>query len=177
MGEEFPHLLLRGKKMNINGIHVNQGRQAIRQTEKTEYAITIKKDASSVPARLNSDVSPNEARSVQVQSQGIINHIDYLQEQLNSLLTHYPPFFPAGSPQRPDLIQKVKGIQEEIEKISAGTGDKRTSSGDRKLREDATDAEIATALEGFADFKKEVSRNSHLMTGKTQPGAFINVKI
>lgn len=163
--------------MNINGIHINQDRQAIRQAEKTEYAITIKKDASSVPARLNSEVSPNEARSVLVQLQSIINNIDYLQEQLDSLLTHYPPFFPPGSPQRPDLIQKVKGLQEEIEKISARTGDKRISFGDQKLREDATDAELATALEGFADFKKEVSRNSPLMTGKTQPGTFLNVKI
>ena len=164
--------------MNIKGIQTNQIQQGIlRPAERSEYTIDIIRDSSSDPARLQYDALPNEARPVRVQLQGIINNIHYLQEQLLRLLTEYPPFFPPGSPQRLDLIKKVKGVQEEIEKVSGRTGDKKISSGDQKLKENATDAEIATAIEDLANFRKEVSQNGHLITDKPQPGTLLNIKI
>ncbi len=76
---------------------------------------------------------------------GLRSGINYFKEQIRAILTSFPPFFPAGSPQRIDLIKKVKGLEELVEKSSPKKSSDKTSS-DNRLSEDASDKEISAAL-------------------------------
>ena len=71
----------------------------------------------------NRGVSPvTESATPQVQPSAIAAGISYLKEQLDKILVNYPPFFPLGTYQRLDLIKKIKGIEEDIQKSSIDTG-------------------------------------------------------
>lgn len=103
-------------------------------------------------------------------------HIDYFKAQLDSLLTHYPPFFPAGSYQRIDLIKKIKGIQEEIERSSLDSNLKKMSAG-RKLDNDSSDAEISAAIDNISKLRDTLTENNPAAADLSKPGSILNMLI
>ena len=73
---------------------------------------------------------------------------NYVKQQIQEIMTIFPPYFPAGSPQRIDLIKGVRGVQEEIQSSPLPTAVKEKLAG-QKLTDAATDKEISTALKGI----------------------------
>jgi hypothetical protein len=79
---------------------------------------------------------------------------NYIKEQIHSLMFDFPPFFPAGSPQRLDLIKGIKGVQDEIKK-SPLPAEVKAKLTDQELTESSTDKEITTALKGIKQYTEQ----------------------
>jgi len=118
----------------------------------------------------------NKSNSPEAQAQTSVTHINYIKKELDTILIDYPPFFPAGSPQRIDLIKKIKGLQGEIEKAPVSS-DTKKSIRSQKLSDKATDAEIGKALQGIMNAKNELTRNIPAESNAARPGSFLDVKI
>ena len=118
----------------------------------------------------------NKSNSPEAQAQTSVTHINYIKKELDTILIDYPPFFPAGSPQRIDLIKKIKGLQGEIENAPVSS-DTKKSIRDQKLSDKATDAEINTALQGIMNAKNELTRHIPAESNTARPGSFLDVKI
>jgi len=108
----------------------------------------------------------------------ISSNIDYIQQNLNAVLVNYPPFFPAGHPQRIDLIKGLKGIQEKIEK-SAIPADAKKGLVGTKLSDNASDSDISIALNSLIHIRDTFMQNSDNMEASQtkQPGTVVNIKI
>ena len=111
-----------------------------------------------------------------VGAQSVVGRINYMKQQLDEILVSYPPFFPAGSPQRPDLIRKIRGIQDDIGTLSGTEGKAVTDMNAKKLPEHATDKDISRAIEDLLRSAKEIGRNVPLPV-KSQPGTLLHIKI
>jgi hypothetical protein len=105
----------------------------------------------------------------------ISNSIDYITDQLQSILTSFPPYFPLGSAQRVDLIKGIKGLQEKIENAPVPATTKKELIGPR-LPNQATDDDITTALKGLSHFKDFVLQNTSV-NGTKEAGTVLNLKI
>jgi hypothetical protein len=160
--------------MNINAVQPNQGqRDAALFADKSNATFNNRTVLSfGMPG---SSISSAESRTPQVQAQGITSFIDSIQEQLDLILVHYPPFFPIGTYQRLDLIQKIKGIQEEVERSSIDEGLKKTFSA-AALKDDATDKDISLALDKLFGLRDSLLKDVSVSHDKALPGSILNIK-
>jgi hypothetical protein len=117
-----------------------------------------------------------EIKTPQVSAETVVPRINYLKQQLSELLTSFPPYFPAGSPQRIDLIKKINGLDELVEKSSPKKSGDKTSS-DNKLSEDASDKEISAALDRLFGFRDAVQQANLQPAESPKPGTIVNVKV
>lgn len=100
--------------------------------------------------------------------------IDFVSEQLKSLLTSFPPFFPVGSPQRVDLIKEIKDLQGKIEMADI-PAPMKTIAGP-SLSKQASDKEIDGALKGLMQFR-DVALNIKEASGASEAGKVLNLSI
>lgn len=161
--------------MNINSIHTNQVTQnASRLVDKSNSNVENRSGFSA--SQVSTGMSENEISTPQMQAQGITISVNYLQKQLDIILTHYPPFFPPGTYQRLDLIKKIKGIQEEVEKSAIDANLKKMFSG-KMLSEDSTDKDISLALDKLFGLRDKLKQDNTESTDKAQPGSILNIKV
>jgi len=109
-------------------------------------------------------------------AQTLITRINYTKEQLDKILSEYPPFFPAGTFQRADLIEGIRGIQDAVERSSIQSDLKKEISAG-KLDENATDSEIAGALDKLVSLGDELSRSLPMAVESPKPGSLVSVKV
>lgn len=117
---------------------------------------------------------PPRISAPQVQSS--LTDGNYVQEQIKMIMYSFPPFFPAGSPQRIDLIKGIKGAQEDIKKSPLPTEVKDRLAG-QNLTDAATDGEISAALKGVQQYREQHSARPSLPTGNNQPVKIVSIKI
>ena len=150
--------------MNIDIINPGRPAQGLAHPEgKTSPAIDMAENASKG--------APHEVRA-----QSVVDRISYMKRQLDEILVSYPPFFPAGSPQRPDLIKRIQGIQDEIAKLSVQAKAPAGNMKIKKLPGNATDKDISRAIEDLVRFAKEIGGKVPL-PDKGRPGALVHIKI
>jgi hypothetical protein len=106
----------------------------------------------------------------------LLNRIDYTKEQLDKILVDYPPFFPPGTYQRVDLIKGIRSIQDEVEKSSVPS-ETKSQIVSQKLADNATDSDIAAALDQLFSFGDEIAQGLRKSPGSFGPGALVNVRI
>jgi hypothetical protein len=156
--------------MNIHSIQAIQFLQnAIGFPEKGDNQANTKSGSSG--AQVTTEINPPR-----VSPQGISAMINYIQEQLKSLLESYPPFFPAGSPQRIDLIKKVKGLEEQIGHSSVDTHLKKALA-ENPLPEQATDQDISAALDRLFSLRDRLQKKSPVSGTPVKPGTILNLKV
>lgn len=119
------------------------------------------------PSEAANSASPVKGVSPEARISSIIASIEYIQEQLDAILVHYPPFFPLGKFQRANLIKKIQGIHDQVEKSSLSSDIKRNIK-NRKVSEKANDNEIGTALQGLINLKNEVSQKPSAVKGNLE---------
>ncbi len=157
--------------MNINSIQAGQlSQNAIRSSEKSDYGGEAR--FSSPPALVS-----GEAGTPRVSTQAITTGIDYLKDQLQTLLTSFPPFFPAGSPQRLDLITKIRGLEDQIAKSSGGDDALKKTIQENRLPVQASDHEISASLDRLAAFSNAVKQAGPAQAESVKPGIIVNVKV
>jgi len=156
--------------MNINSVQAGQlSQNAIRPYEKGDPGVDAR--LSSPSALASSKVGTNQAST-----QGIAAGINYLQEQLQTLLTSFPPFFPAGSPQRIDLIKKIQGLEDQIGKSSAADNVKKAIQ-ENKLSDNASDHVISASIARLVAFRDAVKQAEPVHAESVRPGIIVNVKV
>jgi hypothetical protein len=101
---------------------------------------------------------------------------NYVKEQLDAIMFSFPPYFPAGTPQRLDLIKGVRGVQEEI-KNSKLPNDVKEKLAGQKLTDTATDQEVSTALIGLKQYKDEHLPAAAQSTKESQPASIVSIQI
>ena len=164
--------------MNITNIQTSQISQNVislgekRNLKGENRPVTPSAQTSSAGSAIQSV----ESRTTLVQPSGITAGISYLQDQLDELLISYPPFFPLGTYQRSDLIKKVKGIQEDVQKSSIDAGLKQKITAE-KLTVDATDQEISTALDKLFTLRDTLVKDKPVSSGIAQPGSILDIKV
>lgn len=158
--------------MEINNVILQSNQaDALRPTGRSENSVDTSNKSSSAPVSGHSSPATPEA-----QSMSISGSINYIQNKLDAALINYPPFFPAGHPQRIDLIKGLKGIQETIKKSAIPEEAKKTAAGP-KLSDHASDSEISAALDSLVQFKNSFIQNHTEGTNTKQPGTVVNIKI
>jgi len=156
-------------------VQPNQGLQnSALSADKSNAAFNNK--AVSCVGMPGASTSPPGSSTPQVQAQGITSYIDSIQEQLDLALVHYPPFFPIGTYQRLDLIEKIRGIQEEIERSSIDESVKKTFSAET-LKDDATDEDIYVALDKLFGLRDTLMKDRSVSPHKAHPGSILNLKV
>ena len=145
-------------------------------------------DAPRAPAQsANASAAPGNTSSTTTSSQGqqstpegqmvsVSSSVDYIKQSLDAMLVNYPPFFPAGHPQRIALIKGLKGIQEKIKKSTIPADMKKDLSG-IKLTDNASDSDISAALNNLIQIKNSFIQNTTGGSGTKQPGSVVNIKI
>jgi hypothetical protein len=153
------------RDMNINGIQSIQLNQNTgRTTGRDGYGGDPGKSPSSILASGNLTGS-------QVSAQAILAGINYIEEQLNNLLTSFPPFFPLGTFQRADLIKGIRSIEDQIGK-SGGNETLKKIFSDKKLSENASDTEISASLSRLFTVREHIKKAN---PGPAKPGSLLNV--
>jgi hypothetical protein len=165
--------------MKVNDIQTNEVMAAIlRSPERNDSWVDAGKRPSpelSVSVIPSSSGSTNSTQSPVNQAKTLITHINYTKEQLDKILVSFPPFFPAGSYQRIDLIKAVRGIQDQVEKSSVQSDMKQEISSN-KLSKNATDSEISAALDRLFSLKDVLSKSIPMAAESPQPGDLVSIK-
>jgi hypothetical protein len=166
------HLLTEEEAMEINNVIMQSNQaDALRPTTRSESSIDISGKGPSVQVGSQSSPATSDGQLVSISS-----NIDYIQNKLDAALMNDPPFFPAGHPQRIDLIKGIKGIQENIEKSAVPEDVKKGAAGP-KLSDHASNSEISAAWDSLVHFKDSfIQRNAEGPTTK-QTGTVVNIKI
>jgi len=107
----------------------------------------------------------------------ILQGIKYVQDQLRDYLYSDPPFFPAGHPQRPALIKRIKGLQEDIKTSPIDHNIKKMVSPGNTLPPNATDIEVSKALDNLYKLRDTLNDNRQLSTEPAKPGSLLNIKV
>ena len=156
--------------MNINGIQTGQASQnVIKSSERS--------GSSGEPRTGSVSISGAAAgNSHQLSEAAVAACIDFLKNQLDTLLTSYPPFFPVGSYQRPDLIKGIQTLEEKIGKSAVDESIRKTFSGE-KLPDDATDAEISVSVDRLFAVKEKLAQNKTAKSDSLEPGSFLDLKV
>jgi len=102
------------------------------------------------------------------------SNIQYIQQQMNDILSDYPPLIPAGKPYRLDWILKIRDVQDKIAKSSLPAEMKKTLGGPL-LTDQATDSDISTAIAGLNNLKNGASQQVAAASDSSQQGTSINV--
>ena len=153
--------------MIISGIQSNTVRQDIVSLNSNNGH-----SSASVKPALPEEAGIDHSQSGKAQLQGVVARIDYMKQELDQILVDYPPFFPAGSPQRIDWIDKIKKTQEDAE--TGGAGNTGTGVKIQKLTNGATDGEISAAIEGLTKFRNDTGKNAQLTPA---PGTLLTIKV
>jgi hypothetical protein len=161
--------------MNVNAVQPNQGLQNSALSADKSNAASLNKTGSCV-GMPGVSTSSREGRTAQFQAHGITTYIDSIQEHLDLILVHYPPFFPIGTYQRLDLIEKIRGIQEEVERSSIDESVKQTFSSEI-LKDDATDKDIYVALDKLFGLRDTLMKDRSVSPHKAHPGSILNIKV
>ena len=155
--------------MNINSIQPEQVSQnMIKSAERSGSSAEHRPGTVSMPAA-------SVGSSSQVSEAAIAAGVGFLQEQLQTLLTSFPPFFPAGSYQRADLIRGVKTLEEQIGKSSVDENLKKMISG-KKLTDDSSDDDISASLDRLFAVMEEIVKKMQAPAEPLKPGLFLSVK-
>lgn len=157
--------------MNINNIQTGQILQnAIKSADRG--------DSPQAKARTESSsvIVSSEARAPQPSEPAIAAGISFIKQQLDETLTSYPPFFPVGSYQRPDLIKGIQTLEEKIGKSVVDENIKKMFSGE-KLPDNASDAEISASLDKLFAVKDKLVDNTTAKDEPVKPGSFLSVKV
>jgi hypothetical protein len=167
--------------MYIENLNIWQFRQNAVGPVSSPAAAAPPGDGGSPALRQLSATLPEGTATHQVQPEGISAGISYLKEQLNNLLTSYPPFFPAGSYQRADLITKVRGIEDKIQEYakSSKLSNPVLAAFDEfeTLKPEASDQEIAGALDRLFAFRDTLDREGSASDRSPQPGLILNTTV
>jgi hypothetical protein len=156
--------------MNINSIQSGQlSQNAIRSNDRSGQAADGRSDSSYTQSKV-------EVKTPQVTAERVVLGINYFKDQIREILTSFPPFFPAGSPQRIDLIKKIKGLEELVEKSSPKKGSNKISS-DKRLSEEASDKEISAALDRLFGFRDAVQQANPQPAETPKSGTIVSVKV
>jgi hypothetical protein len=126
---------------------------------------TVQSDASNTNTSTANDVP------------AILQGINYIKDQLKDLLDSYPPFFPAGHPQRPALIKRIRGLQENIKTSPVDSDTKKIVSADNTLPQNATDTEVSKALDNLYKLGDSLNNNQQLSTEPAKPGSLLSIKV
>lgn len=118
----------------------------------------------------------SEMQSIGAPAMDIADRIYLLQIKWDLLEIHYPPFFPIATYQRMDLIGEIRNLQEEIERSSLSPELKRAIAGE-KLRDDATDAQIAKILDKMFSLRETSDRDKSGLSTEAQPGAILKLEV
>jgi hypothetical protein len=158
--------------MEINNVIMQSNQvDTLRPAARSENSIDMSGKSSSAPVSGESAPATPEAQSVSISS-----NIDYIRNKLDAVLISYPPFFPAGHPQRIDLIKGLRGIQEKVEKSALPEGVKKNAAGP-KLSNHASDSEISAALDSLIHLKNSFLQKNTAGADTKQPGIVVNIKI
>lgn len=163
--------------MNIQNIHIFQGLQnAVRPAG--ENNSTHLDRSLSVGITINSGSLSGESETTPLQLTGIIAQINNLQQHVESDLNivRDPPFFPIATYQRADLIKRVRVIEEAVQRLGLEKDMKTTLSAE-KLKEQATDQEIATALDKLFAFRDRQKNSGPSLPAEIKPGSLLAVEI
>jgi hypothetical protein len=156
--------------MNINSIQSGQlSQNAIRSNDRSGQVADGRSDSSYTQSSV-------EMKTPHVSAEGVILGINYFKDQIREILTSFPPFFPAGSPQRINLIKKIKGLEELAERSSPKKSGDNTSS-DNRLSEDASDQEISAALDRLFGFRDAVQQANPQPAEPPKSGTIVSVKV
>ncbi|MGD0884130.1 MAG: hypothetical protein ABSA46_04500 [Thermodesulfovibrionales bacterium] len=155
--------------MNINSIQAsNLPQNSNRPTDRTDSAVDASIGSSSEVTSV--------LKTPQASTQGITAGVDYVQQQLQALLTSYPPWFPAGTYQNVNLITKGKAPEDQTSDASPDDNLKKTSS-ETKLPEQASDDKISAAPTGQSGLGDAVKQISSASADSVKPGTILNVKV
>ncbi len=162
--------------MNIISIQESLlSQNATRSTAKGDLAADDKLSPATVQSGPDVPIVPSVA-SKAPQAAGLTAGIDYIKEQLDTILVSYPPFFPLGTYQRLDLIKQVQGLQDEVQKSSIDIDLKKSIAGS-KLSEHANDQQISAALTGLFGLRETLAGDKSAALEKTKPGAILDIKV
>ncbi len=128
------------------------------------------------PVENRTIAAPAEAEAPQPSEAAIVAGISFLQEQLTELLTSFPPFFPAGSYQRADLIRGIKTIEEKVGKAVVDESLKKMFS-EKQLTADASDDEISFSLDRLLVAKNQLVEKTAAAAEPVKAGSFVSVKV
>jgi hypothetical protein len=163
--------IMRGLKMNINIIQSGQiSQKVISAGDQGNYGSETRTNSLSDSALSISKQEPAITESA------IPVGISYLKEQLDQLLTSYPPFFPVGSYQRADLIRGIRSLEEKIGKSATGENIKTLFSG-KRLSENASDHEISVSLDRLLAVKDKLTGRTAIVKEAIKPGTLLDIKI
>ena len=109
------------------------------------------------------------------QANAIIQGVNYIAEQIKEYMDSFPPFFPIGHPQRPDMIKQIKLVKDTIKNSSVDPLLKKMVS-EGSLSEHSTDKEISTTLDKLFKVKDTLAKDNTLSAGQTKPGTILNVQ-
>ncbi len=164
--------------MKINSLQVNQVAAIPDWTgEKSKVRTAdIPQGGEAAAIRTSSLPAGPSAGSELPSLKGIVMGINYMKEQLDAILTDYPPFFPPGSPQRPDLIKKIEWFVDEIRKSSTDEDLKKLVP-EKKLSQDAGDEEIDGALKKLFQVRDVLAQKASLATDPVKPGTLMDIRM
>ena len=141
-------------------------------------------------AGINSGASANKTTNATVQSDAsntststaydvpaILQGINYIQNQLKDLMYSDPPFFPAGHPQRPALIKRIRGLQDNIKMSTIDNNTKKIVSAGNTLPSNATDTEVSSALDSLYKLGDTLNNNQQLAAEPAKSGSLLNIKV
>ena len=150
------------------------------QTNQTETSSTQARSENISNATGQSSSAPVSSQSSTVTPQGqmlkISSNIDFIQQQLDALMDNYPPFFPAGAPQRMDLIKGFQWVQNKIEN-STIPDDIKNSLSNTKLSDNASDSDIMDTLNNLTQINNSIKQNSADGATIIQKGIAVSTKI
>ncbi len=166
--------------MKLNSIQTNEVTATIlRPPEKNDGGVEAGKrlpPALSVTATPRLSASTDTRQSPDIQAQALSTRINYVKEQLDKILVEFPPFFPAGSYQRMDLIKGIRRIQDQVEKSSIQS-ELKEEIALSKLSDNASDSDISFALDQLLNLKDELLKSFPRGDESPQPGTLVSIKV
>ena len=163
--------------MEINGINIQiaQSGESLSLAAKGDTTGAQKSRRTALPTSTDAGSSQSGSSPAAHVYTSLIDS-NYIREQIHSLMFDFPPFFPAGSPQRLDLIKGIKAVQEEIKHSKLPAEVKEKLAG-QKLEADSTDKEISTALKGIKQYTEEHLPAPSEKAGNSQTDKAVSINI
>jgi hypothetical protein len=156
--------------MNINSIQAsNFAQNSISPTDRADNAVDTSVGSPSISVT-------SVIKTLQASTQGITGGVDYVQQQLQALLTSYPPWFPAGTYQNVNLITKGKAPEDQTSDASPDDNLKKASS-EAKLPQQAFDEKTLATPAGQSGPGGAVKQTGSVSSDSTEPGTILNVKV
>jgi len=166
-----------GNIMNIFNIDTRQGLQNAIHPASEDNSATSKRPVSIVTT-VNRGTLSGKSEATLGQSLGITTSINNLQKDLESdpNIVLYPPFFPIATYQRLDLIEKIGGIEEEIQQSSLDESLKSAFSSNN-LKVGATDTEISAAIDRLFALRDQLTGSGSASADKIKPGSILSIEV